>query len=106
MNQWITGAKLIVLALFTLVSLGMVAYDITYVWPARKCERAGAWWDPKDRQCLTPIPIWRLTKGALTGPPPAGEDQRVAPGVQSTSPPSAALANRAATNSRSDSRLR
>ena len=30
------------------------AYEWWYVWPVQKCDRAGAWWDAQDRQCLTP----------------------------------------------------
>jgi hypothetical protein len=109
MTAWITLAKLVVLCLFIITAAGMTAYDIVYVWPAKRCERVGAWWDPRDRQCLTPIPIWLLThRGPLAGPSlsPAAPPQRVAPGAQSTSPAPLALAKRAATNSRSDNRLR
>ncbi len=107
MDRWITGAKLIVLALFLVTSLTVAVYDIFYVWPANRCGETGAWWDPKDRQCLTPIPIWRLTgRRLVTGPAGAVDVQRPAAGTHSTSPPSRAAANRAATNSRSDSRLR
>jgi len=106
MTRWITSAKLLALGLFLVASLATFAYEYFYVWPAQKCEARAAWWDPDDRQCLTPIPIWRITgRGLVTGPPP----QRVAAGTQSTSPapPAAApLAKRAATNSRSDSRFK
>ncbi|HEV2364237.1 MAG TPA: hypothetical protein VGS12_08590 [Caulobacteraceae bacterium] len=104
MGQWITGAKLVVLALFLTATAAMAVYDVFYVMPARRCESQGAWWDSKDRQCLTPIPIWRLTGRS---PITAGAEalaQRLAPGTQSVSPPAAA--ERAATKSRSESRLR
>jgi len=109
MHRWITGAKLIVLGLFILTTAGVAAYDVIYLWPIQECDRAGAWWDPKDHQCLTPIPIWRITnRGLASGPPGPSADpaQRVAPGDQSTSPSSLALAKRAATNSRSESRFK
>jgi hypothetical protein len=107
MDRWITGAKLFMLAMFLITSLGVAAYDIFYVWPATRCGESGAWWDPKDRQCLTPIPIWRFTgRGLVTGPAQAAGAQRPAAGTHKTSPPSLAAANRAATNSKSDSRLR
>jgi hypothetical protein len=32
-----------------------------YVWPAQRCEQAGAWWDARDHECLTPIPVARFT---------------------------------------------
>jgi hypothetical protein len=49
------------LFIFLLISAGMIAYEFLYVIPARKCEAASLWWDPRDRECLTPIPIWRIT---------------------------------------------
>ncbi len=105
MNRWIIGAKLVALTIFVLSSLALTLYDIYYVVPASRCERGGAWWDPKDRQCLTPLPIWRITgRGLETGP--AAPAQRVAPGTQRTSPPSLAAATRAATNRKSESRFR
>jgi hypothetical protein len=61
MNAWILNAKLVCLALFLVASLAIVGYEWRYVWPVRACEQRGAWWDPRDRQCLTPMPIWRLT---------------------------------------------
>ena len=86
MTRWITSAKLLVLGLFLCASLATIAYEWVYVWPARKCEARGAWWDPDDRQCVVPMPIWRITGRRLVrGPPESG--QRVAPGIQSTSPP-------------------
>jgi hypothetical protein len=110
MTRWFTSAKLFVLGAFLLASLATVGYEIYYVWPAKRCDERGAWWDPQDRQCLTPMPIWRITgRGLANGPPTDGASasaHRVAAGAQSTSPAPLPLANRAATNSRSDNRLR
>ncbi len=112
MTRWMTFAKLFVLGAFLLASLATVGYEIYYVWPEKRCDEQGAWWDPRDHQCLTPMPIWKLTGRGLTNGPapgpstPAPGAHRVAAGVQSTSPAPLSLANRAATNSRSDSRLR
>ncbi|MEO8812803.1 MAG: hypothetical protein ABI376_07830 [Caulobacteraceae bacterium] len=61
MNRWITSAKLIVLGAFFVASLATLGYEWRYVWPVRACEQKGAWWDERDRQCLTPMPIWRIT---------------------------------------------
>ena len=54
-------ARLIVFALFLGVTVCVVGYQMLYVWPQQKCDREGLWWDPKDRQCLTPIPVERFT---------------------------------------------
>ena len=56
-------ARLVVFALFLAAAGGEIGYTMLYVWPAQKCEKAGLWWDPKDRECLTPVPIERFTKG-------------------------------------------
>jgi hypothetical protein len=66
MNRWIVSTRYIVLGMFLASCLGVTAYEWWFVWPAQKCDKAGAWWDPADHQCLTPMPIWRMT-----GRPPA-----------------------------------
>ncbi len=65
MDRWITNAKLVTLALFLTASIGTLGYHVLYVWPADRCETRGAWWDARDRQCLTPMPIWRITNRRL-----------------------------------------
>jgi hypothetical protein len=61
MERAFTIARTAVLALFLIVTAGVVGYQMLYVWPQQKCDREGLWWDPRDRQCLTPIPIERFT---------------------------------------------
>lgn len=61
MNRSIDRLKLIFLGVFVLASLGMLGYQAYYVWPRNNCEAAGSWWDPKDRICASPMPIWRIT---------------------------------------------
>jgi hypothetical protein len=61
MKRWFTAAHVAMLALFLIVSGGLVVYQMLYVWPAQQCDREGLWWDQQDRQCLTPIPIERFT---------------------------------------------
>ncbi|MGH7022628.1 MAG: hypothetical protein ACREEB_03445 [Caulobacteraceae bacterium] len=86
MERWYTTAKLAVLALFLAVTAWEIGYQVLYVWPAQKCDREGLWWDPKDRQCLTPIPIEKFTRGAFAGykimpaSPPAPTAHPPAPG--------------------------
>lgn len=71
MKRWFTTAQVTVFALFLAVSAGLVGYQILYAWPAQKCEESGAWWDGRDRQCLTPIPIKRFTGRDLSAYKPA-----------------------------------
>ena len=76
MKRWFTIAKVSVLFLFLAMSGAVLAYQMMVVWPPQKCERGGAWWDAKDHQCLTPIPIERFTQRAMSAVPgfkPVGE---------------------------------
>ncbi len=106
MTRWMNTAKLFVLGGFLVVAGITTGYEILYVWPVKKCDERGAWWDARDRECLDPIPIWRMTGRGLVNGAATGSDHRVAAGAQSTSAAPLSLANRAATNSRSDNRLR
>jgi hypothetical protein len=72
MNRWIANAKYLIFGVFLAASLSAAAYQWWFVWPVRKCDQAGAWWDARDRQCLTPMPIWRIT-GRLPGEAPPAQ---------------------------------
>jgi hypothetical protein len=70
--------QLAYLAVFVIICAGLYAYEALYVWPAQKCEAEGAWWNARDRECDTPIEIWRITgRGGPHPAPPAG--RRAAP---------------------------
>ena len=71
MNAWIKNVYRLVLGLFVVAAFGAFFYEYRYVWPVERCERRAAWWDARDRQCLTPMPIWRIT-GRLPTPSRAG----------------------------------
>jgi hypothetical protein len=71
MNRTMDNARLALFALFLVATAGTIAYQAWYIWPMQKCERAGDWWSPKDRQCATPIPIWRITGRLPPTPEPA-----------------------------------
>lgn len=61
MNRWISNTKYIIFGLFFVASATATAYEWWFVWPAQKCDKAAAWWDPEDHQCLSPMPIRRIT---------------------------------------------
>jgi len=61
MTAWFSHIRYIVLGLFLASCLGAYAYQWWFIWPAQKCDRAAAWWDPEDHKCLDPIPVWRIT---------------------------------------------
>jgi hypothetical protein len=61
MFRLLTRVQIAYVALFFLVSGGVVVWEALYVWPAERCEADGGWWSMKYRQCGTPVPIWRIT---------------------------------------------
>ena len=61
MQSWFSTATRTLVAVFIVASLAVTAYEWWYVWPAQECERTHDWWDAKDHQCLSPIPVWRIT---------------------------------------------
>ena len=69
MSAWISNLKYVVFGVFFIASLSATLYQWWYVWPARKCDQAGAWWDPEDHQCLDPVPVWRITGRGAPGSP-------------------------------------
>lgn len=79
MKRWFTTAHVAILSLFLIVSAAMIGYQILYVWPAQRCDREGLWWDERDRQCLSPIPIERLTGRGI-------QDYKVAPAAPAPAP--------------------
>ncbi|MDC7682826.1 hypothetical protein PQU92_06035 [Asticcacaulis sp. BYS171W] len=60
--------KLGFLAVFILISAGILIYGVFYEMPRRKCEAAGGWWTDKYRSCETPIYLPLLT-GRKAGEP-------------------------------------
>jgi hypothetical protein len=74
MQRWYANSLRICLGLFVVAVAVTVAYDAVCVWPEEHCEGRGAWWDPKDRQCLAPVPIWRITGRTLKAYGPAISD--------------------------------
>ena len=61
MTTPISNLRTILLTLFAVTSVGMIAYEWWFVWPAKKCDEKQLWWDARDHQCLTPMPIWKIT---------------------------------------------
>lgn len=86
--------KLGFLALFLLVSAGLLFYGTLYEMPRRKCEAAGGWWTDKYRSCETPVYLPMIT-GRKAGEPrrviwPSKEAERVSnPTAQSATSASA-----------------
>lgn len=61
MNRTIDRLKLVFLGIFAVGCVGIWAYQIFFVWPAKRCEAQGQWWDNATRVCARPIYIPDIT---------------------------------------------
>lgn len=61
MNSTIDRLKIIFIGIFLVSGVGLWAFQILYVLPAKKCEAAGQWWDRDQRVCAQPIYIPDIT---------------------------------------------
>jgi len=97
-----TRVQLTYLGIFVLISAGLWAYEAIFVWPAQKCEAAGAWWNPRDHECDTPLEIWRFTgRTPHLTPPPSAPPAPARPAAVAAGPPAAAAPSRSATPAQS-----
>jgi len=64
---------LIFVVILALGLAGGLAYQVMYVIPAKKCEKAGKWWAEKWRACATPVDVKNMPRlePAATAPEPA-----------------------------------
>ena len=76
------NAKLIVLALFLVATAGMWTYEIFYGLPKERCEKAGAWWSMRYRQCGVPIDVRNFTGRSHPGSIPAAVPVTPAPAAR------------------------
>ncbi len=61
MNPTIDRLKLVFLGIFAVACVGIWAYQIIYVWPAKRCDAQSMWWDKATRICAQPIYVPSLT---------------------------------------------
>jgi hypothetical protein len=61
MNVTINRLKVFFLVVFAVAVVAIWAYQILWVWPAKACDKKGAWWDPQTRVCAAPIFIPDIT---------------------------------------------
>jgi hypothetical protein len=57
MNNAITRLKWIFLGIFAIGVVAVWTFHIFWVWPAKKCEGEGRWWEGTTMSCVTPIYI-------------------------------------------------
>ncbi len=62
MNPNIERLKLIFVAAFVLAVVGVMVWQIGWIMPQKKCEKAHRWWDPGERVCAMPVLITTITR--------------------------------------------
>lgn len=61
MNRFLTRLKIIFLAVFAVSCVAVLVYHVFWVWPGKRCELKGNWWDPRTRTCAVPVPLYMIT---------------------------------------------
>jgi hypothetical protein len=61
MNAAYERLKLAFLALFAVLTTAMMVWQIGWIWPEERCEKAHKWWDGSQRVCAQPILISDVT---------------------------------------------
>jgi hypothetical protein len=62
MNPNIERLKLIFVAVFAVLVVGVIVWQVWWVAPAVKCEKEQhRWWDPGKRVCAQPVLISDIT---------------------------------------------
>jgi hypothetical protein len=64
---------------FFVISGGLLAYDVFFVWPIKACEEHGHWWDEQDRICAVPVPLSVITGRHIGAAPKPVAPQVVTP---------------------------
>ena len=57
----INRLKLIFIGIFVVVNIAILIWQIGWVWPQQRCERAHKWWDNGQRVCAAPVLISDIT---------------------------------------------
>ena len=78
MFRLINRTSVAFMGVFVAACLAAFVYQYFFVWPEQQCDQVGAWWDAKDHQCLSPMPIWRITgrmapRTVIPATPPAAK---------------------------------
>jgi len=77
--------KVIFLALFAVLTVAMMIWQVGWIWPRQNCEKARKWWDDSERVCAQPILVSDIT-GRIIDDPKARAEALAAVG-RAPSPP-------------------
>lgn len=61
MSRLIDRMKIFFVVVFALSCVAIWAYHLMWVWPSKRCEAKGWWWDGGHRICAMPVPISSIT---------------------------------------------
>ena len=61
MNPHIERLKLIFIAAFAVLVVGVLVWQVVWIMPQKRCEGAHKWWDPSARICAQPVLISDIT---------------------------------------------
>ena len=62
MNPNIERLKLIFVGVFAIAVVAVLVWQIGWIMPQKKCEKAHRWWDPGERVCAMPVLITTITR--------------------------------------------
>ena len=68
MNPTIERLKLIFLGIFAVANVAIVIWQVGWVMPAEKCQKAHRWWDNDQRVCAQPILTSDIPGRVITDP--------------------------------------
>ena len=68
MNPTLERLKLIFLAVFAVLTVAMMIWQIGWIWPRQNCEKGHKWWDDSQRACAQPVLISDITGRVIADP--------------------------------------
>lgn len=57
MNRLIDQLKIVFLGIFAVLCVAVWTLHLVWIWPAKRCEAKGMWWDWRTRICALPVPL-------------------------------------------------
>ena len=68
MNRTLERLKLIFLAVFAVLTVCMMVWQVGWIWPQQNCEKGHKWWDNSQRTCAQPVLISDITGRVIADP--------------------------------------
>ena len=68
MNPILERLKIIFLTAFVALTAALLIWQVGWLWPQQKCEKAHRWWDNSQRICAQPVLISDITGRVIADP--------------------------------------